>query len=142
MKLLKYYHKQAWKHMYQSKYKVIIHSIKHQAYLLSDRPNWIKLYGQEYHLSKFVHTGFQLDDLPSFGQIKNILIVATPLLYVKMYTTFGINNHLACFAIQCAYTYSLIPISKLASMESYGAHHSIGDDNIYIVMRSHVVNKI
>ena len=85
--------------------------------------------------------GFQPNDLPAFAQINDIIVlVGTPLLSVKVYTTIGINNHLSCFAIECAYQYSLIPVSKLVSSEPLAAHNSIADENIYIAMRSHVEN--
>ena len=83
--------------------------------------------------------GFQPDDLPSFGQIDDILVlVGTPLLSVKVYKTLGINIHLSCFVISCAYQYLLIPLTKLVHSEPLCAHKSVGDANIYIAMRSHV----
>ena len=85
--------------------------------------------------------GFQEDDLPSFGQINDILVlVGTPLFCVKLYNTIGINNHLSCYAVVCAYQYVLVLVSKLVSPEPLGAHTSIGDDNVYIPMRAHVTN--
>ena len=99
------------------------------------------IYGQEYHRLQFVTVGFQDDDLPLFGQITDILVlVGTPLVSVKLYTTLGINNHLSCFAIACTYQYSIFPVSKLVSLEPLTAHKSIGDENIYIAMRLHVIN--
>ena len=62
------------------------------------------------------------------------------MFHVKVYTTVGINNHLLCFVIMNAYQYLVIPETKLVSLESCSAHQSIGDENIYISMKSHVVN--
>ena len=85
--------------------------------------------------------GFQQDDLPLFGQIKDIMVlVGTPIFGVKVYTTMGINNHLSCFCVVCAYQHSLIPVSKLVCSDTYSIHQSLGDDNMYIAMRSHVVH--
>ena len=60
------------------------------------RPNWIKIYGEEYHSEEFVMTGFQEDDLHHLEGLrifKVLLILSgtTPLLAVQLYRTNGIN---------------------------------------------------
>lgn len=105
------------------------------------RPRWIRIHGYEYHHSDFVTLGFELNDLPSFGQVADILVVVgTPLLHVKRYTTVGINNHLLAYAVVRTYEYTLISLSSLVFAEPLSAHTSIGDSNVYIVMKSHVEN--
>ena len=85
--------------------------------------------------------GFEHNDLPSFGQLADMLvIVRTPLLYVKRYKTIGINNHLLCYAIKHTYEYSLISLSSLVFTEPLSAHTSVGDVNLYIAMRCHIEN--
>lgn len=104
------------------------------------RPNWIRIHGQEYHPLEFVTIGFQPDDLPTFGQIDEILLVRTPILSVKVYTTLRINSHHSYFAIVCGYQHLFIHLTKLVHSEPLCAHQSLGGANIYIAMRSNVVN--
>ncbi len=105
------------------------------------RPNWIKLYGQEFHHSEYVLCGWQEDDLPLFGRIKDILVVVgTPLFTLSLYQTLGINNHLLCFAITSAHQSSVIRVSELVHRKTLCAHSSFGDSHLYIAMRSRVVN--
>lgn len=105
------------------------------------RPRWIRIHGYEYHRSDFVTIGFEPNDLPSFGQVTDVLVlVGTPLLHVKRYQTVGINNHLLSYVIVCTYEYSLISLSSLVSAEPLSAHTSVGDSNVYIAMKSHVDN--
>ena len=102
-------------------------------------PNWIKIYGQEYHRSEYVVCGHQYDDLPKFGRIEDILvIIGTPLLSLGLYTILGIN-HPPCYAISNAHRPLLISLSDLAHPEPLC---NIGDSNLYIAMRSHVTSSI
>ncbi|XP_065889172.1 uncharacterized protein [Dysidea avara] len=39
------------------------------------RPTWVKVYGEEYHRNDFVHLGWQLNDLPLFTKVKDILVI-------------------------------------------------------------------
>ena len=59
---------------------------------------------------------------------------------MKRYTTVGINNHLLAYAVVRTYEYTLISLSSLVFAEPLSAHTSIGDSNVYIVMKSHVEN--
>ena len=34
-----------------------------------------KVYGEEYHRNDFVHLGWQLNDLPPFTKVKDILVI-------------------------------------------------------------------
>lgn len=104
------------------------------------RPNWIKIYGEEYHRSSFVHYGWQkIDDLPQFAKILDILVVVgAPLLYVKLYETEGINNHLLAHSIISTHKTAVIHLVNRANNEIYHAHTYIHDRRLYIAMRAHV----
>lgn len=109
--------------------------------LLYYRVKWIKLYGEEYHLSNFVLLGKQVNDLPLWGSIQEILTIDPgnyPMLYVEMYETIGINNHLMCFAITRKHAYEVILMSNLVDKYPYTAHNYVGDGHLYIAMRSDV----
>ena len=56
------------------------------------RPNWIYIYGERFYRQEFVHNGFQEDDLPVFGKIIDLLVVAgsVTLLQLEVYQTIGI----------------------------------------------------
>ena len=55
------------------------------------RPNWINIYGQEYHRSAFIQCGWQAQDE-------------------------GINEHLAAYSIIHAHSRSIIHLPSLASV--------------------------
>ena len=103
------------------------------------RPTWIRIYGQEFHHSEYLLCGWQDNDLPVFGMIKDILVIAgTPLISLCLHKTLGINNHLLCFAITSAYQSSLISLSHVVYRRPLCAHSILGDGHLYIAMRSHV----
>lgn len=109
---------------------------------LLSRPNWIKLYGHEYHDSCFLHVGFQTDDdLPQFGKIIDILLImgASPLVYVHFYHTEGINSHIQSFQIVSTQEKKLFILRELKNKVVYYPHTYIGDRNMYITMRSYVL---
>ena len=85
--------------------------------------------------------GFQEDDLPIFGRIDDIMVVtSTPMFSIRLFTTLGINNHLLSYAIEHAHRSTLILISQLIYPEPLSPHQRIGDDNVYIALRSQVPN--
>ncbi len=47
-------------------------------------PNWIKIYGSRFSRGQYVLCGWQDDDLPMFGLIKDITVIAEcPLLALE-----------------------------------------------------------
>lgn len=86
--------------------------------------------------------GFQQqDDLPMFGRICNIkVITATSILSIRLFNTIGINNHLQCYAIENAHHTFLTLVTHLVHPEPLSAHQQIGDDNVYIALRSYIPN--
>ena len=75
------------------------------------RPNWIKGYGELYYKNDYLMTGFQqVDDLPAFGKIVDILLLSETILFeMQSYRTEGINSHLL------AYSKFLILLPNLAN---------------------------
>ena len=111
-------------------------------YYLDNRPNWIRIYGECYYRQEVVLTGFQDDDLPSFGKIKDILLVSgsIPLLYIQQYRTNGINSHVAAYQVEGTNNKFILILSNLESKQPLNIHPLIGDGLSYIVMKYHVPN--
>lgn len=84
--------------------------------------------------------GFQDDDLPSFGKIKDIILASgsTPLLALEVYRTEGINTHIAAYQIFRTNSTAIILLSNLFNKTIYYAHSYIGDGKTYIALRAHV----
>lgn len=96
----------------------------------------MKIYGHSYHSSDFVLCSWQEDDLPRFGQIRDMIVITgTPILAVKLYNTLGINNHLLSYAITSTLQSSVISLSNLVHFQPLSAHTCCGDSNVYIAMR-------
>ena len=92
-------------------------------------------------MADFVLCGNQIDDLPEFGKIKDILLVGSvPMLYVEKYLTEGINNHLMCHTIVRSHKFEVKPISSLVDYTPYSAHTYIGDGQLHIAMRTDVIS--
>lgn len=118
----------------------MIQQVNVSTLLCPNRPNWIKIYGNEYHKSSYVHCGFQNNDLPEFAKIIDILVVhGAPLLYLKLYETEGINNHLMAYSIICTHKTTLVHLPTLQNREIYDAHTYITDKRLYIAMRAYVL---
>lgn len=77
----------------------------------------------------------QRNDLPQFGKIKEILVVGNiPMVYLEMYLTSGINNHLMCHQITRSHKFQVLPISSLIDYHPYSSHTFIGDGQLYLAM--------
>lgn len=89
-----------------------------------------------------MHNGFQEDDLPIFGKIVDIIVIAgsIPVLQLDTYKTMGINSHLSSFQVSRTNLKTVILLSQLHNKDRYCAHSSPGDPHTYITMRSHVPN--
>ena len=76
--------------------------------------------------------GFQEDDLPLFGRIDEIMVIAaTSILSLRLFTTLGLNNHLLSYVIERMHKTSLILLSGLVHQEPLTSHQRTGDDNVY-----------
>lgn len=104
-----------------------------------NRPNWIKIYGEEYHRGEFIHLGWQQNDLPEFGKLMDIIIAAGfPFYYVEKYETVGINSHILGYHIHHSYITSCVHASVPPYKNTFSAHSYIGDGRLYIVLKSHL----
>ena len=108
------------------------------------RPNWIKIYGEEYHHEEFVMTGFQEDDLHHLERLRILLLIlsgTTPLLAVQLYRTNGINSHIAAYQVVATNNKTVILLSSLKNKQLYSIHYyNIGDGHSYITVKYNVPN--
>ena len=107
------------------------------------RPKWIEIYGQIYNLSCYINTGWQEDDSPMFGKISDIIVICahTPLLFVHLFQTNGINGHILAHDITPTGNTALIILSELRNKDIYHSHPFVGDDKFYIITRSHITSE-
>lgn len=93
-------------------------------------------------MSDFVLCGKQIDDLPEFGKIKDILIVGSvPMLHLEKYLTEGINNHLMCHFVVRSHKFKVMSLSSLVDYTPYSAHTFIGDGQLHVAMRADVIHQ-
>lgn len=97
------------------------------------RPNWILIYGERFYRREFVHSGFQENDLPVFGKIVDIVVLAgsIPVLQLDVYKTMGINSHLSAFQVTRTPLTTVILLSQLHNKQRYYAHSCVSDSNTY-----------
>ena len=104
------------------------------------RPKWIKIYGTEFHPSEFILCGKQIDDLPTFEKIKEILVIqGFAMFYVEKFLTTGLCNHLLCYAVSRTHMFEVVPASSILDKSTFSAHTFLGDGQLYIAMHSDVV---
>lgn len=103
------------------------------------RPHWIKQYGETYCPSLFLLYNWQIDDLPQFVRIKDIIVVCTfVLLEVDIYYTEGINDHLMAYMVQPLHQATIIHLSNCLSYQVFSSHKFIGDNCQYVYVRSYI----
>ena len=121
-------------------YTYIIQGKCHRASIFTFcRPNWIKIYGEEYHRREFVHIGWQENDLPLFAKILDIITVEEfPFFVIEKYKSLGINDHLLGFLIQHTHLTCCINIADLLYKYVFSAHSYIGDGQVYIISKTHL----
>ena len=97
--------------------------------------------GQEYYRNSCVLVGWQpADDLPCFGKIEDILVIGgCSLLWLQLFTTAGINSHLLSYQVSLTLNKSLVILSTLVNKSTYTPHTFLGDNKLYITMRSYVI---
>ena len=103
------------------------------------RPKWIKIYGTEFHPSKFILCGKKIDDLPTFEKIKEILVILACFMLKSSYITTGLCNHLLCYAVSRTRMFEVVPSSSILDKSTFFAHTFLGDGQLYIAMHSDVV---
>ncbi len=108
-------------------------------YHLPFRPNWMKIYGQEYHRLCYLQVGWQDNDLPLFGKVLDVVVISrTPLVSVQVHCTEGINLHIQTYQIVPIGETKLLLLSRLHNKVVYYAHIFSGNRKLYITMRSMV----
>ena len=87
----------------------------------------------------FVIIGWQEDDLPLFGEIRDILIINfTYFLLVKVYMTVGIDRHVHSYVIKNRRDEeNILSLSELPGYPS-AVGHSVNRE-LYVTLRSHVM---
>ena len=105
---------------------------------ISYRPSWIKYDGNTYRISMFILTGWQEDDLPQFGEIKDFLVInSTYFLLVRVYMTMGINRHVHSYVKSKRDEENILSLSELPGYPP-AVGHSL-NRQLYITLRSHVI---
>lgn len=61
------------------------------------------------------------------------------MFIIDLYNTNGINNHLSSYVIQRTLTSTVILVKDLVYKPPLQSHYSVGDDNQYLCLRTHVV---
>ena len=94
--------------------------------------------GVKYSLNDFVIIGWEENDLPSFGQIMEILsIQETTFLRLRKYKTFGIVMHYHSFSIKKTDDDTVLLLQNIRDHQVYQGHRK-ECSCLYITVRSHV----
>ena len=101
-------------------------------------PSWIKTHGEEYHPGDYILIGKQVDDLPVFAKITDLIfIVDYPVAEVNVCRTVGLVNHLMSYMIVLSLHFCCVSLLSLAESHPYTAH-TLDDGNLYVTLRSNV----
>ena len=105
----------------------------------SYRPSWIKYDGNTYRITIFILIGWQEDDLPQFGEIKDILVInCTYFLLVRVYMTLGIDRHVHSYVVKSKRDEeNILSLSELPGYPPTVGHSL--DRQLYITLRSHII---
>lgn len=103
------------------------------------RPSWIKIYGEEYHRTDFIHVGWQDNDLPTFAKVKDILVLGGfPFFLAEKYRSVGINGHISGYLIERTFGTIYVYAANLPYKMTVNAHTYFGDGRLYVVLKSHL----
>lgn len=86
-------------------------------------PNWVHMYGEHFHREG----GWQDNDLPSFGKIKDIIVIVGSVLL----KTEGINNHILAYLIIRTRQSFLVCLSSI-DYKVLSGHTYPGDRGLYM----------
>lgn len=88
-------------------------------------------------MGDFLLIGKQIDDLPVFAKISDIMIiVGYVVVSVDMFRTNGLCYHLMSYCIQRKVQSQCLALSKLSDLHPYQSH-TFADGKLYIILRSH-----
>ena len=104
------------------------------------RPKWIKYQGTVYHLTQFVLSGWQGNDLPQFSKIEELISIQDVAIMVAThYRTVGIDRHYHSYLIASTRCKSVVP---LANVDSYPPVNVCAlPSGMYLTLRYHVLNE-
>ena len=106
------------------------------------RTKWIKINGYKYEPPLIVLTGFQVDDLPCFSQIRAVFIVEQEALAtVVEYVTEGVHHHFHSYAIKCSGERHVIHLNKLLEPRPVNSHCQKSGEMLHVTLCSFVIPK-
>lgn len=101
-------------------------------------PSWIKTHGEEYHPGDYILIGKQVDDLPVFAKITDLIVIVDyPVAEVNVCRTVGLVNHLMSYMIVLSLHFCCVSLLSLAESHPYTAH-TLDNGNLYVTLRSNV----
>ena len=94
-------------------------------------PSWIKTHGEEYHPGDYILIGKQVDDLPVFAKITDLIVIVDyPVAEVNVCRTVGLVNHFYEL-------HDCVLLLSLAESHPYTTH-TLDDGNLYVTLQSNV----
>ena len=94
--------------------------------------------GVKYSYSDYVIIGWQQDDLPCFGLIKDIFVAKQIcILLVQEYKTIGVDRHYHSFCIETTNKEVAFSIHGMFEHHTFRAHH-LSNGHLCITFRSHI----
>ena len=95
--------------------------------------------GIKYQRESYVITAWQVDDLPRFGRIEDIIVVQDTVYFkVTCTETLGIDRHFHSFVVKKCSITEIVSYSELADNQVFDAHTV--NKTMYITFRSHIEN--
>ena len=106
--------------------------------LLYYSSSWIKTHGEEYHQGDYILIGKQVDDLPVFAKITDLIVIVDyPVAEVNVCRTVGLVNHLMSYLLVLSLDFCCVSLLSLVESRPYTAH-TFDDGNLYVTLRSNV----
>ena len=80
----------------------------------------------------------QFNDLPVFSKIVDLYSISSyPVVYVHLYRTFGLSNHLMSYQLEATLRCCCIALSRLPDHHPYTAH-TYANGKLYITVRLYI----
>lgn len=123
-------------------YLLIVSVIIVYMYIL--RPKWINFIGVKYSLNEFVIMGWEMNDLPVFGEIVEIVCIPyNAFLRLRKCLTIGIVRHYHSFSVKKTNDERLVLLQNIKDHQIYQGHDCVRKPNyLYILVRSLVEKQI
>ena len=106
--------------------------------MVTFRTSWVKCNGRKYQVGDYLLTGWQQDDLPTFGRVIVIFLIKN-CTYVKVtkFRTKGIDRHYHSYVLEYDRSEEVKSVDSLGNSQTYNAH-LLRNDLLYITMKCHV----